>query len=86
MEHALHSEVMPIRFPVKAANADILGDDAPNEAGASPEPPPSAGDKRDIKIDPYARTRESWRQRDEGKPGQDINAAGFIKGKETPAN
>ncbi|MBC7604907.1 MAG: hypothetical protein H7255_19895 [Ramlibacter sp.] len=63
---------MPIRFPVKAANADILGDDASNETRA------------DAKSGPYLRNRETWRNRCEGKPGLDINAAGFLKDKDLP--
>ena len=70
---------MHFSFPTEAANADILGDDAPNEAGV-----PGKARGADAKRDPYTRSRDTYRSHDEGKPGKDINAAGFIKDNDSP--
>ena len=69
---------MHFSFPTEAANADTLGDDAPNEAGAS-----ARAKGADARRDPYTRSRATYRSHDEGKPGKDINAAGFIKDKDS---
>ena len=69
---------MPIRFSTEAANADFVGDVAdnnmvpegtPNAAGVDRKPKP--------KVDDDAKSGEA-------KPGKDINAAGFIKDKDSP--
>ena len=76
---------MPIRFSTEAANADVLGDDA--DSGA-PEGMPKA-----VGGDGTPRQRFSRPQRGEPKsedssagqvkPGKDINAAGFVKDKDS---
>ena len=70
---------MPFSFPTEAANADILGDDTPNEAGS-----PAKVSSACRGPDPYTRSRDTYRSHDEGNPGTDINAAGFIKDKDSP--
>lgn len=79
---------MPIRFSTEAANADVMGDDADTSA---PEGTPQAGSH----ARPHGRAGQAAeRQRasdevsrrpgaGEAKPGKDINAAGFVKDKDT---
>jgi hypothetical protein len=69
---------MSIRFSTEAANADVLGDDTtaegtPREAGAD-------GTPRDRGESPPARKGQATDVgSDHAKPGQDINAPGFVK-------
>ena len=74
---------MPIRFSTEAANADILGDDAddPTAAGAAQRARAAPrGDDRFERAAPRQGRHEN--SPSEGKPGKDINAAGFIKSKD----
>ena len=74
---------MPIRFSTEAANADILGEDAddPTLAGAAPRArAPHRGEDRFERTAP--RQGRTGTSSGEGKPGKDINAAGFIKDKD----
>ncbi|HWI82462.1 hypothetical protein [Ramlibacter sp.] len=68
-----------IRFSTVAANADFLGEDAPDAAA----PAGPAGAPRTDR-DGQPRRREGGRARDAGsaKPGSDINQAGFLKDKD----
>ena len=70
---------MPFSFPTEAANADILGDDTPNNTSV-----PAKARSADRRRDPYTRSRDTYRSHDEGKPGKDIDAAGFTKEKDSP--
>lgn len=70
-----------IRFTTVAANADVIGDDTPMA-----EPQRSPGQQRQGPAGHERRERGgSSRERNgtpdsgEAKPGQDINAPGFIK-------
>ena len=64
---------MPIRFSTQAANADrISGDDDDKAIGADGPP----RDKADRTPEVKSRT--------DAAPGKDINAAGFLKGKDSP--
>ncbi|HSI54853.1 MAG: hypothetical protein ACAH21_05510 [Ramlibacter sp.] len=58
---------MPIRFPTEAANADRMTPD-PQPATPPPAPRPEGKPEQDKAT--------------AGKPGKDINAAGFIKDKD----
>ena len=76
---------MPIRFSTEAANADVLGDDA--DTGA-PEGTPKAvgGDRRPRQR--FSRPQQGERPSGEApanqvRPGKDINAAGFVKDKDS---
>lgn len=63
---------MPIRFSTEAANADRMNPDG--EAEGSPPRGESQG--------PYERPLRPKTPKDQstaGKPGKDINAAGFLK-------
>jgi hypothetical protein len=79
---------MPIRFPTEAANADILGED-PDPATGPPEDMPKAvgadGTPRDRGDRDRTAERTAERQpgSNEAKPGKDINAAGFVKDKDS---
>ena len=77
---------MPIRFSTEAANADVLGDDA--DGGAAPEgmPKPAGADAR--RRQRFSRSQQAERSADaasadQAKPGVDINAAGFVKDKDS---
>jgi len=62
-----------IRFSTVAANADVLGEDTPMaQPQGSPAPPPGG---TAVPRPKRHRRRESGA----AKPGQDINAAGFVK-------
>lgn len=63
---------MPIRFSTEAANDDVLGED-PTPAAATESTRP-APDDRDAKNNGRS---------NEAKPGKDINAAGFVKDKDS---
>lgn len=63
-----------IRFSTVAANADVLGDDTP----LAREPDSAARRPRTGPDRPEHR-RGRQRGTDAGKPGRDINAAGFLK-------
>ena len=74
---------MNTRFSTEAANADVLGDDSgtsegmSNNVGADGTP----RDRSDRKPkEPKAQSGQS--PKDEAKPGNDINAPGFIKDKD----
>ena len=73
---------MPIRFSTEAANADILGEDVddPTAAAAPRARAPHKGDDRFERTAP--RQVRPQTSAGEGKPGKDINAAGFIKDKD----
>jgi hypothetical protein len=79
------SFTMPIRFSTEAANADILGEDkdggiakdgSPERAGADGNPAEPGA------TSPRREPRRARKDDGEAKPGQDINAAGFIKDKD----
>jgi hypothetical protein len=84
---------MPIRFSTEAANADVLGDDADSSGGPGAMPQAGGGDGRGrphfSRSTPRgsspaeAPTGEARRGKDEAKPGKDINAAGFVKDKDS---
>lgn len=67
-----------IRFPTEAANADVLGEDTPlaQEPGAGARRAEQARHRTDR---PEHRRGRAGTQPSAGKPGEDINAAGFIK-------
>ena len=75
---------MNTRFSTQAANADVLGDDTSNgtpeglsdTVGADGTP----RDRSDRKPAPQAKTTGS--PDGDTKPGQDINAPGFVKDKD----
>jgi hypothetical protein len=72
---------MNMRFSTVAANADILGEDTPNATGGTN---PSSNDQRHEGGAPKRRRYSggATRQPGGGKPGEDINAAGFVKDKD----
>jgi hypothetical protein len=77
---------MPIRFSTEAANADVLGED-PQTSEASEGAPRAEGAGRTA-ADRFARPSKGERKTDETpdadvKPGKDINAAGFVKDKDS---
>ena len=72
---------MPMRFSTEAANADVMGED-PQPGAVPPRKPrgrvrnPAPG-ARSAGADPeLGKERE---QDTEARPGDDINAAGFVK-------
>lgn len=73
-----------IRFSTVAANADVIGDDTPM---AEPQRVPGeerhgpAGRERN-ESDGVRRERDGAPESGAARPGQDINAAGFIKDKD----
>lgn len=75
---------MNTRFSTQAANADVLGDDTNN--GTSEGMSDNVGadgtprDRSDRKPGPQAQT--SGIPDSDAKPGQDINAPGFVKDKD----
>lgn len=74
---ALPRKPTMIRFDTVAANADILGEDTPMAEPQGKRAPPRAGTA-------VARPgREARRESGAGEPGQDINAAGFVKDKDS---
>jgi len=71
---------MNMRFSTVAANADILGEETPNSTGG---PSPGSNNQRREGDAPKRRySRGAARQPAGGKPGEDINAAGFVKDKD----
>jgi hypothetical protein len=78
---------MPIRFSTEAANADTLRDDT--EPRSAPEGTPQAvgadGTPRDRSAGPTERQSKGGDSNKDNqvKPGKDINAAGFIKDKDS---
>ncbi len=70
---------MIIRFSTEAANADILGEDTPTEG--LPEAAVGASPSR--RSEPALRERGGATDRREAKPGQDINAPGFLRERDT---
>jgi hypothetical protein len=77
---------MPIRFSTEAANADVLGDDADN--GAAGQGMPKAVGAERPPRQRFSRSQQGERQSGDGaanpvKPGKDINAAGFVKDKDS---
>jgi hypothetical protein len=78
---------MPIRFSTEAANADVLGEDS--ESSAAPQAMPRAvgadrtpRDRFERSSRPGAKSGEA--DPDKAKSGKDINAAGFVKDKDSP--
>lgn len=76
---------MPIRFSTEAANADFLGDDT--DTGTAPGGMPKA-QGADIPRQRFSRSQQRDRSSadapdNQGKPGKDINAAGFVKDKDS---
>jgi hypothetical protein len=69
---------MPIRFSTEAANADVLGED-PESTGATEAVPRADGAPKDR----FERSARSGGTAGEAKPGKDINAAGFVKDKDS---
>jgi hypothetical protein len=83
---------MPNQFSNQAANADVMGEDAGASEGMThaigadgtprdrseraPEPDRKGGDAKADEAKPAEPKAE------EGKPGKDINAAGFVKDKD----
>jgi hypothetical protein len=77
---------MPIRFSTEAANADVLGDDADTGAPGEgmPKPVGADGTPRQRFSRPQQGERKSGdAPANQAKPGKDINAAGFIKDKDS---
>lgn len=72
---------MPIRFSTEAANEDKLRDDAPPRS-ATPGTPQAAGKPAGRPVQPAQRDSASGKG-GEGKAGKDINAAAFIKDKDS---
>lgn len=72
---------MNMRFSTQAANADFLGEDTPDAQGMSDEVG-ADGTPRQRKARPQAKTSPRGAPEGEGKPGLDINAAGFVKDKD----
>ena len=75
---------MPIRFSTEAANADVLGDDADSREAPGGMPKGADGTPRQR----FSRTQQRDRSSadgapDQAKPGKDINAAGFVKDKDS---
>jgi hypothetical protein len=73
-----------IRFSTVAANADVIGDDTPmaepqRTPGAQRQRP--AGHERNERGG-VRRERDGAPDSGDAKPGQDINAPGFIKDKD----
>ena len=68
---------MPIRFPTEAANADVLGEETPPVAGSADG---EARARARAAPGRFSRTGSSIPAA--GKPGKDINAAGFVKDKD----
>ena len=88
---------MPIRFSTEAANADHMREDAgPGVPEGMPDAVGADGTPRD-KEDRGVRTKRSTQREAKGgaareeqsqddaaaKPGKDINAAGFVKDKDS---
>lgn len=70
-----------IRFSTVAANADVIGDDTPM---AEPHRSPGEQQRGAAERDRHARggvrrERDGTPESGDAKPGQDINAPGFIK-------
>lgn len=71
-----------IRFTTVAANADVIGDDTPM---AEPQRAPGEqrrGPARGNEPDGVRRERDGTPESGAARPGQDINAPGFIKDKD----
>jgi len=76
---------MPIRFSTEAANADVLGDDA--DTGAPQGTPRAAGanatPRQRFSRPQYSERKAEDSPANQAKPGKDINAAGFVKDKDS---
>ena len=70
---------MNMRFSTEAANADFLGEDAPDAADGLSEDVGADGTPRDPTGRPQARTPLRREREGEAKPGKDINAEGFVQ-------
>lgn len=66
-----------IRFTTVAANADVIGDDTPMA-----EPRRAPGEQRQRPAGHERNERDGAPESGDAKPGQDINAPGFIKDKD----
>jgi hypothetical protein len=71
-----------IRFSTVAANADVLGDNTP--LASEPETVPrksraAAAQRRSPERPEHRRGRAPGKDSGNGRPGKDINAAGFVK-------
>src|SRR3954471_24368882 len=77
--------IMPIRFSTEAANADVLGDDADSSTPERSRRAAGADGKLRQRFSrPQQGDRKSGEpQADQAKPGKDINAAGFVKDKDS---
>jgi hypothetical protein len=76
---------MPIRFSTEAANADVLGDDTDH---GTPQGMPKAVDAGGRPRQRFSRPQQGERKAEDStanqvKPGKDINAAGFVKDKDS---
>jgi hypothetical protein len=75
---------MPIRFSTQAANADHIRPDGEN-SGAPEGMPPAVGadgtprDRSDRREPKGGEAKSGQDKATAGKPGKDINAAGFVK-------
>ena len=77
---------MPIRFSTEAANADVLGEDT--DTNEMPDGMHKAVGADGTPRQRFSRSLQRDRKADDapnedGKPGKDINAAGFVKDKDS---
>jgi hypothetical protein len=72
---------MPIRFSTEAANADVLGDDA--EPGGKAKGSGTGGASRRHAFSRSTPQGRNSAEDNQAKPGKDINAAGFVKDKDS---
>jgi len=73
---------MNMRFSTQAANADFLGEDAPDAADGLSEDVGIDGKPRNPTGRPQARTPPGREREAEAKLGKDINAAGLVQDKD----
>lgn len=76
---------MPMRFSTQAANADVMGEDAgPDSVSDTAAGTVAQGRPRSRFTRSPSPDRKGGNAKDsEGKPGQDINAPGFLKDKDS---
>lgn len=70
---------MNMRFSTQAANADILGEVAPNATNATADAGADKAARPRAEPKARPRTRGGARREDEVRPGKDINAPGFVR-------